>query len=229
MARRGPDRTVLRRHRLRSCGAATVEFVIVSLFALLPMLLGTLQVALLLVANHHVDFAAFSAARRGAVSNGALGAMRSEFTKALVPLFVASGNSLDRDNVTSHVAVAYAKAALDVGLYARLSLLSPGREAQEDFAIDRDGRRIIPNDSLNVRKTTLGRASGQSLQDANLLKIEVTYCHPLIVPFAREFLIAAVRMVDHDPWNNLCYALGRVPLRSVGVSPMQSDFWVGDS
>jgi Flp pilus assembly protein TadG len=214
--------------RRQSRGVATVEFVVVSLFALLPMLLGTLQVALLLVANHHVDYAAFSAARQGAVSNGDMGAMRAEFTRALVPLFLASGESLDRDNVTARVVGAYARALLAVGLYARFALLSPGSDAQGDFAIERDGRRIIPNDSLNLRKAVTGSVSGQTIQDANLLKVEVVYCHPLIVPFARQFVISAVRMVDHDPWNNLCYSLGRVPIRSVGVSPMHSDFWVRD-
>jgi TadE-like protein len=211
---------------IQTRGVATVEFVVVSLFALLPMLLGTLQVALLLVANHQVDYAAFSAARQGAVSNGDMGAMRGEFAKALVPLFVTSAESLDRDNVTGRVIGAYAKAILDVGLYARFELLSPANDAQEDFAIERDGRRVIPNDSLKLRKAVAGSASGQTIQEANLLKVGIAYCHPLIVPFARQFLISAVRLVDHDPWNNLCYSLGRVPLRSVGVSPMQSDFWV---
>ena len=42
---------------------ATLEFHIVAVLALLPVCLGTLQIALLLVANHYVDFAAFAAAR----------------------------------------------------------------------------------------------------------------------------------------------------------------------
>ena len=215
---------MLIRPRNSSQGVATVEFFIVALFALLPLLLGTLQIALLLVANHHVDFAAFSAARRGAVTNGDMGAMRLEFAKALIPLFIASDETLDRGNVTSHVVGAFGKATLEVGLHARFELLAPNWIAQQEFAMYRDGRRIIPNDSLSARMAQRGDPVGRSLGDANLLKVEVVYCHRLIVPFARQLLIAAVRQVDHDPWHNLCYALGRVPLRSVGVSPMQSDF-----
>jgi len=171
-----------------------------------------------------VDFAAFSAARRGAVTNGDMGAMRLEFAKALVPLFIGSDESLDRGNVTSHVVRAFGKATLEVGLHARFELLAPNRIAQQEFAIERDGRRIIPNDSLSARMAKRGAPVGRSLGEANLLKVEVVYCHSLIVPFAKQLLIAAVRQVDHDPWHNLCYALGRLPLRSVGVSPMQSDF-----
>jgi len=210
----------------RCQGAAAVEFFIVSLFALLPLLLGTLQIALLLVANNHVDYAAFSAARRGAISNGDMGAMKLEFAKALSPLFVTSEESLDRENVTMRVVQAFAKATLEVGLYTRFAILSPTTAARQDFVIEREGRKVIPSDSLNVRETAIGNASGQTLGEANLLKLQVVYCHSLIVPFARQLLIAAVRQVDRDPWHNLCYSLGRIPLRSVGVSPMQSDFFV---
>jgi hypothetical protein len=203
-----------------------VEFYIVALFALLPLLLGTLQVSLLLVANHHVDFAAFAAARRGAVANGDPGAIREGFIQGIIPLFSASDEPLDRSNVAVRVARAYAVAAVDVALHARFTTLAPSAAAQRDFAVERERRRVIPNDAINSRGSGIGAASGQTLLEASLLKVEVSYCHPLIVPFARQMLIAALRALDHDPWHHLCYLSGRVPLRSVGITPMQSDFWV---
>jgi hypothetical protein len=196
-----------------------VEFFVVALFALLPLLLGTLQTGLLLVANHHVDYAAFAAARRGAVSHGASDAIRSEFTKAILPLFVSSAEPVDRDNIVSRVGSAYARAAIDVRLYARFSTLAPDSAAQREFGIEREGGRVIPNDSLNYRSA--------GVRAANQLKVEVVYCHPLIVPFARELLLGALRTIDHDPWHRFCYGAGRLPLRSVGVTPMQSDFRIG--
>jgi TadE-like protein len=209
---------MLTRHQLRNQGVATVEFFVVALFALLPLLLGTLQVALLLVANHHVDFAAFAAARRGAASHGDPDAMRNEFTKAIVPLFVSSATPINRNNVVARVASAYARAAIDVRLHARFTTLAPDSAAKRDVAISRDGQPVIPNDSLHYREP--------AVQEANLLKVEVVYCHPLLVPFARELMIGALRAIDYDPWHHYCYATGRVPIRSVGTTPMQSDFWV---
>jgi hypothetical protein len=203
-----------------------VEFYIVALFALLPLLLGTLQVALLLVANHHVDFAAFAAARRGAVANGDPDAIRAGFTQGIVPLFLASDEPLDRSNVTVRVAGAYTRATVDVGLYARFTTLAPTDAAQRDFAIERDGQRVIPNDSLNYRTSRIGVASGLTLLEANLLSVEVRYCHPLLVPLARQLLIAALRAVDHDPWHRYCYASGRNATAVRGHYPMQSDFRV---
>ncbi|MEO8308943.1 MAG: TadE/TadG family type IV pilus assembly protein [Pseudomonadota bacterium] len=208
---------MLNPHRHHARGAAMVEFHIVALFALLPLLLGTLQTGLLLVANHHVDYATFSAARRGAVSHGDPDAIRAEFTRAMVPLFV-SANPVSSDNVVPRVIDAYARAAVDVGLHAHFTTLAPDPVAQREFAIEREGEWVIPNDALNYRSS--------GVADANLLKIEVVYCHPLLVPFARELLIGALRTFDHDPWHHACYATGRVPLRSVGITPMQSDFRV---
>jgi hypothetical protein len=97
--------------------------------------------------------------------------------------------------------------------------MAPDSAAQRDFSIDREGLRVIPNDSLNYR--------GPGVRGANLLAVEIVYCHPLLVPFARELLIGALRTIDHDPWHHQCYASGRVPIRSVGITPMQSDFWIG--
>lgn len=203
--------------RHESRGAATVEFFIVALFAMLPILLGTLQVCLLLVANHHVDHASFAAARRGAVSNGDLRAMQAGFVQSIVPLFVVSDEPIGRDNVAARVMSAYARAAADVALFARFRTLAPDAAAQRELSISREGRRVIPNDALEYRGST---------KDANQLKVEVTYCHPLIVPFARQLLTTTLRSIDHEMWHQYCYASGRVPLRSVGVTPMQSDYWV---
>lgn len=203
--------------RREARGVATVEFFVVAFLAMLPILLGTLQVSLLLVANNHVDYASFAAARRGAVSNGDLRAMQAGFVQSIVPLFVASDEPISRDNVAPRVMSAYVRAAADVALFARFRTLSPGDAAQRELSIRRDGRRVIPNDALAYRRST---------QDANLLKVEITYCHPLIVPFARQLLTTTLRSIDHETWHQYCYASGRVPLKSVGVTTMQSDYWV---
>jgi TadE-like protein len=204
--------------RFRSRGVATVEFYVVALLALLPLLLGTLQVALLLVANDLVDYAAFAAVRGGATNHGDPDAIRSGFTKAMVPLFVSSAEPLTRDNVMTRVVDAYARAAVDVRVHTRFTTLAPDSSAQRDLAIEREGQRVIPNDSLNYRTA--------SVREANVLKVEIVYCHPLLVPFARELLIGALRTLDRDPWHHYCYSSGRVPIRSVGITPMQSDFRV---
>lgn len=212
------------RHRMQ--GAAMVEFHVVAWFALLPLCLGMLQVALLLAENHHVDHAAFLAARHAAMAHGELGAARRAFAQAASVLFVDSATPVDAGNVVARVAAAQALAVADTALFARLRVLQPDGNAQADFAITRDNQRVVPNDGLEYRPVTTGRRSGISLQQANVLRLEVAWCRPLVVPFARELLLGTLRLVDRDAWHQSCYAAGRVPILAVGTSPMQSDFRV---
>lgn len=207
-------------------GAALLEFHIVALLALVPLCLGTLQIALLMIENHHIDHAMFMAARHGAVMHGDTAAMRRAFAKAITPLFVDSSVPLDGENITSKVTAAYGRALADSAEYSQLHILTPDSAAQADFGLRRGNGRVIPNDSLEYRTTEQGRRSGVSLQEANMLRIEIRYCRPLIVPFARQLLLSTLRVIDHDAWNRRCYAAGRVPIRSDGIAPMQSDFRV---
>jgi hypothetical protein len=203
-----------------------IEFHVVALFALLPLCLGTLQIALLLVENHHLDHAAFMAARHGAVTHGDTDEIRRAYARAASALFVGSATPLDRGNVVGRVAAAYAAATADIAVYTRLRLLAPTAQAREDFAQRRSGELVIPNDALEFRSLAPGRRSGMSLQQANVLRVEFIHCRPLIVPFAGPLLLDTLRWLDHDPWHQWCYAAGRVPVRSEGVAPMQSDFRV---
>ena len=200
-------------------GAATVEFCIVAMLALLPLCLGMLQTSLLLIDNHHVDHAAFMAARAGATSQGSSASMRAEFARVLTPLFVGSQAKLDSGNAVARIGAARLRASVDVAAFARLRVLGPSAAAQRDFVEVRDGTRIIPNDSLEHRSAAPGGSSGLSLQQANMLRVEVTYCRPLVVPFVRGLLIGLLRLLDTEQANLRCYVAGRVPIRSVKAAP----------
>lgn len=212
--------------RSLNAGVAMVEFHIVALFALLPLCLGTLQMALLMAENHHLDHAVFLSARQAAMSQGDLDAARRALASAASVLFVGAGTELDANNATTRVAGAYAAALADYALHGRIRILNPTPEAQQDFALRRGGVQVIPNDGLEYRARTPGRRSGMTVQQANLLRLEVTWCRPLVVPFARQLLLGVLRRIDADPWRQSCYARGRVPIRSEATSPMQSDFRV---
>jgi Flp pilus assembly protein TadG len=205
-------------------GVATIEFYIVALLALLPLCLGMLQTFLLLMANHQIDYAAFAAARLGATNGAELSGIRRGFVQAMTPMFVSTNTAVDRGNVVEKVAAAFARASLDVALFGQFQILSPSAAAQSDFAIDRNGERVIPNDALEYRSASAGDRSNISLQEANILRLSVTYCQRLIVPFAAQLVVATLRRLDDDLEHARCYLAGRIPLTSEGVTPMQSDF-----
>ena len=209
--------------RFKQCGAALVEFQIVALLALLPMMFGMLQTAFLLGAHHTLQYATFSAARAGAMANASPAIMRRALATGLVPLFAMTADGVSADNVTGVVTGAFVKAYGATQLYARLQVLSPSAESFEDFGVVEDGVTLIRNDSLEHRSVQRGSRSGLSIQEANLLRLRVTYCHELIVPFADRLLLASLRRLDLDPFSQFCYLRGRVPLVAESSVNMQSD------
>ena len=84
---------------------------------------------------------------------------------------------------------------------------------------------VIPNDNLMYRSTAVGANSGANVQDANLLKIRLTYLYELKMPLTRYFFTPFMDadMVLHSPSNTADLGF-RVPLVAYATVRMQSDF-----
>lgn len=170
-------------------GAGAVEFLIAAPVVLL-LLLGTLQTSLLYQARLQLEVATQDAARAGALHEGNLDAIRDGLARGLVPLY-----SHGQGPAAYAQALARAKIA---AAGAQIEILSPTREAVQDFREfgrlpldDKTGQAYgkggnwgwaIPDSQLGYRQSNLGSASGLPIQDANLLKIKITYHQPLIMP-----------------------------------------------
>lgn len=211
--------------RTRARGMAMVEFQIVALTGLLPLLLGIVQIGQLLVAHHVLNFAASEAARAGAVDHARVPSMMEGLIDGLLPLF-AEADRIDEDGgPLSAVLSARARAEIDVRRFGRIERLVPSSRDFDDHARTERGQRYIPNDALEFRDPAPGSAGGQSLQAANLLRIKVRWCHPLVVPLIDRLLPTLLARLDPDPEDLICYSAGRVPLRVVTTAPMQSAAW----
>lgn len=205
------------------CGIALVEFQVVAILGLLPLLLGMLQMLLLLMAGHVLQYATFEAARAGAVSGAEPAAMRRALAVGLLPLHAVTATEVDARNVVATTAAAYARSAVDAALYADLEILSPTAAAFEDFAVQGPSGRVVRNDALEHRSVTAGARSGQSIQQVNLLRIRARYCHPLLVPLVDRLLIGTLRLLSTDPAAQFCYGANRVPLTAEAMVNMQSE------
>ncbi|MGX9721510.1 TadE/TadG family type IV pilus assembly protein [Stenotrophomonas acidaminiphila] len=162
--------------RRRQSGQSLVEFCIV-VPAFLFLILVTFQLVLIYRAKTTLDYAAFQAARAGAVNGADHARMRSALAFGLTPLLTTSPDA-------AGVARARARAELETRAFADIEVIAPTRAAFNEFRERQyDGRYALPNDSLAFRDNRVG-GSQVSVQDANLLKIKVTYRLPLIVPFA---------------------------------------------
>jgi hypothetical protein len=206
--------------RPRASGAATVEFTIVALAALLPLALGVLQTGLLYVTTHTVRHATFLAARAGAVTHGDRDEMLRYLAKGLAPLY-AGGVDVNDANAWQEVSSAYIRALADTRRpdRTRLRVLNPTPASFADFEIARNGVRQIPN---SFRYDRVGARSGQTLADANVLKLRVDYCAPLAVPIVDRLITTTLLLFDAEPFRLQCYVAGRLPVTGHAVVQMHT-------
>ena len=229
-------------------GASMTEFIIaLPMFVLLIFIIA--EFSLMYQAKLVLDVASLAAARMGAVSNGNAGKMESSAVLALAPLYTHEPGKaglmkglaraeldarLPRVQGTTDFLPQYSDVLLNgvgvgVGKVVKVDVLSPTAEMMRDFGFVRDGVRLIPNDNLMYRSTEL--RNGVNIQDANLLKIRLTYLYELKMPLTRFFFTPLMdanvtRRMFGVGGPALPDALGgyRVPLVSYATVRMQSDF-----
>jgi hypothetical protein len=183
---------------------------LLALPAILLLGLGIVQFTLVYQAKHALDHALTQAARQGAVDHASVASIRAGLAAGLVPyLYGASEWSQlleGEGRAAEHV-----KQGIAAG-WIRLVQWSPTSESFGDWAepaLDETGEPIagmveIPNDNLDNRRLRtqpvsgvaalhlsepVGRASGQTLADANLLRLELVYGVRLVVPVVAPVII----------------------------------------
>lgn len=175
----------------RAPGQAMVEFLVV-LPLLLLLVMGTLQIALILHAKVTLNYAAFEAARAGSLNGARMFFMEWAAARALAPLYTHSNKVTEfkqgRERVRKQIE----------NDYVRIELVNPTAETFLDFGIDVDGDTVIPNDNLIYRGIKLGSSSSQTIQDANVIKVQVYYCYEMIVPFVNQIMWAMMRYSPDD-------------------------------
>jgi hypothetical protein len=181
----------LRRAAGASPGQAMVEFLVV-LPLLLLLLFGTLQIALILHAKVTLNYAAFEAARAGSLNSARMFFMESAVARTLAALYTHANNVTQFKNGRDRV-----RKQIEDG-YLRIEVVNPGPGAFRDFGIMDDGDLIIPNDNLIYRGIKVGSESMETIQDANVIKVQVYYCYELIVPFANKIMWAMMRYSPTD-------------------------------
>jgi len=204
-----------RRARRLQRASAIVEMLLAAPIVLL-LGLGGLQWALLLHARTAIEYALFEAARAGSVAQARPDAIEAGLARGLLPFW--QGAEMPR---APAAALAAAKLRLGQGIAAGWidwRQLAPTMESFDDWAEparDAFGRPTpgtleIPNDSLQWSwlrmpmggiagmrgREPIGARSEQTLNDANLLKLELRYGVPLSVPLVGSMAARLMRIVD---------------------------------
>ena len=208
-------------------GATIVEFVVV-IPTLLMMIMAVLQAAFAFHAKSQVNHATAAAARAGSFNNASMSSMSLAFVRGMVGYY-GGGTSL------SELTQTQGRAAADlVQANVRIEVLSPTTESFDDYnspalqsQLNTGNARVIPNDNLGYircpRDVTgcnsdpATNSSGQTLADANLLKIRVTYGIPQEkqMPMVGRFYtwaLAKMNPNDTDAFRSSLVQRGRIPL-----------------
>jgi hypothetical protein len=215
-------------------GQAMVETIIV-MFVTLLLLFGIIQFGLLYNAKTVLNYATFEAARAASLNYGSPKAIDYALARSLGSLLSSSGSSQHERYQNSQTKYLDLIDDGDVICVERINPPANSPHWHPDSAAGNDYRNYIPNDHLRYRSAQLKQ--GMSIQDANLLKIRVTYCHKVIVPFYSRVLqrLMVAREISNDPdpipdykapnlgsFAEQCFLNNRVPIESQAIMRMQT-------
>jgi outer membrane protein OmpA-like peptidoglycan-associated protein len=217
-------------------GASLVELTVV-LPTLTATVLGVWQSALVFHAKSHLNYATFEAARAGSVSNATVASVTQGLAKGLVAYY---GGGLD----TAELAERYGKVSSDLARGARVEFISPIRESFDDYDSPQVRQRLkvqaraipnlgighmaCPHDRPGCASDPRTNRSGQTLSDANLLKLRITYGIPTskqlpLVGRIYTWALDAVGAGSGDAFKQQLLDDGRIPVVSHVTVRMQSE------
>lgn len=175
----------LQNPRHQQTGQSMTEYIII-LPSLLLLVLGVIQMALIYQAKTSLNYATFMGARQGALKNANMRSIMDGVAGGMTPFFTRTSDAPFLDDI------ARARMIATIEVFnpntAKVEIISPTPEAFDEFSkLSLQGE--IPNDNLMFRDSSILQ-DGMSIQDANLLKIRVTYCVKLMVPFVDRVIYA---------------------------------------
>ena len=195
---------------------------LIALPVLLVVGLSVVQWAFVYEARAFVDHGALMAARAGALENARMQPMRLALARALTPLHPSARS------VGAFETRVVSKTLPDILAHARIRILNPTREAFTDHGQrDRSGTRYLPFRDMHRQSSRVGPRSELTLQDATLLRVQVTYGYPLHVPYAGWFVAKAALGAawlgsNWDVREQLMLRNNRLPIVATATVRMQS-------
>lgn len=246
--------TFIRRQTRRQRGQAMVEYIYV--FPILILLvMGAIQFGFIYQTKLTLNYATFNATRQGALNHGAMVSIIDGLTSGMMPLFAHSSSTGGARNLALlKNAWKDANAQISDAKLTKISIVNPTSAALSAYQGQSETGNEIPNDNLMYRPTDIA-GGGMDIQDANLLKVRVTYCYRMTVPIINKLIYTLV--VDPPPTptpgttgadmleaqgeggttkNSRCADINdgeyRIPITSEAVVRMQSTFknpgkWIG--
>ena len=173
-------------------GQTIVEYLIV-LPCLLLLVLGVIQFLFIYQAKTSLNYAAFMGARQGALKNATMFSIMDGVASGMTPYFMRTAIGTTPNSVDLSKARRIATIEIFNPSSTEIIILNPTTKAMDYFVNFSETENEIPNDHLMYR---VANGGGMSIQDANLLKIRVTYCVKLVVPFVDRIIYGVTAGIE---------------------------------
>lgn len=230
-ARGSPERAGARRWRrglmamspAAHRGVSTVEFSVVAMLVLLPLLTAVLELAQLAVSRHILGYAATEVARlletmepaSGEGSSSAAGVLASATTASAATSMAATTSALtaaSADELRLRRVVGIAM----LPLYSQGESLDGGTSASTAVL----GRAFVDTlrpDQLRIGLETLPAASSASARWVSVQRVTLRYCRELYFAPISDVLPAVLRTTTVDPFDQWCLTRSRMPISASAV------------
>lgn len=175
----------------RQRGQALAEYIYV--FPILALLiLGAIQFGFIYQTKSTLNYATFAATRQGALHNGSMSSIVEGLVAGMIPLFTHSESTGgDRNLDLLKNAWQLSKEQMTDARLTQIYIVNPTSAALSAYQGQSQSGSEIPNDNLMYRSTNIS-GGGMNIQDANLLKVRVTYCYRMIVPILNKLIFHLV-------------------------------------
>lgn len=238
--------------KTRQTGQALAEYIYV--FPILALLiLGAIQFGFIYQTKSTLTYATFNATRQGALHNGSMSSIVDGLTSGMMPLFTHSSSTGGNRNLDLlKNAWKLADEQMTDPKLTLITIVNPPSSTLSAYQGQSESGNEIPNDNLMYRSTDIPGGTTMNIQDANLLKVRVTYCYRMAVPILNRLIYHLAIDTSSTPaagnagadmlastgggsTSKRCTGIDdeyRIPITAEAVVRMQSTFknpgkWVG--
>ncbi len=203
----------------RSAGVSMIEFALIAPI-LMMVGLGLVQVGMVFHGKNALHFALQEAARSGADGNASPTNIQEGLLRGMVPFMGGGTSAADLATTLAGATTEFGRGIAEG--WIKVQQLSPSPQSFQDWQVsttDENGNPVteIPNANLPILRCTqtpnggasgyrastacggagepVGSSSEQTLADANLLKLKMTYGVQLGVPFVNRIVVKALSMM----------------------------------
>lgn len=169
--------------KIHQRGQAIAEYLYV-LPILVMLIFGAIQFGFIYQAKYALTYATFVGTRQGALNHGQMNSILDGLESGLTPLFT-HGKSLPA--LKNARQFAHKEITATSPQLFWVYIVNPNQEALSAYSANSPNGDEIPNDNLMYRSTDLSGVS-MNIQDANLLKVRVTYCYKMFVPIINKLI-----------------------------------------